>query len=111
MAEYMMPAPGDGAGSDAGRTKPLNFAALTPVWARAEINIYANPMALSHAAEEALDFAEIVHDIDCEDRGRLFPYAIRDRCANPLLLMRFLPGDVTDAVRREAERMLRAWPT
>jgi len=110
MAECMLPAPGGSAGSDAGQTEPLNIAALTPVWAQPEISIFRRPMALSHAAEQALDFAEIVHDMDCEDRGRLFPNAIRERCANPLLLMHYLPGDATPAVRREAERMLRAWP-
>jgi hypothetical protein len=110
MCEYMMPAPGEGAGNDAGRTKPQDRIDLTPVWASPEINIFRSPMSLSHAAEQALDFAETVHDMDCEDRGRLFPNAIRERCADPLLLLRFLPGDATLAVRREAERMLRAWP-
>lgn len=110
MAEYIMPAPGEGAGRDTGPTKPQDRIDLTPLWARPEINIFSAPMALSYAAEEALAFAEIAHDIHCEDRGLLFPNPIRERCANPLLLMRFLPGDATDAVRREAERMLRAWP-
>ncbi|MFN4134956.1 MAG: hypothetical protein ACK4G2_04835 [Novosphingobium sp.] len=110
MCEYMMPAPGEGAGNDAGRTKPQDRIDLTPVWACPEINIFHRPMALSHAAEEALDFAEVVHDMESESRGRLFPNAIRERCANPLLLLRYLPGDATPAVRREAERMLRAWP-
>lgn len=110
MAECTLPAPGNGAGSNAGQTEPLDKFGFTAIWANPEISIFRRPMALSHAAEQALDFAEIVHDMDCEGRGRLFPNAIRERCANPLLLMHYLPGDVTAAVRREAERMLRAWP-
>ncbi len=108
MAEYMMPAPGEGAGNDAGRTKPQDRIDLTPLWARPEISNC--PCALEYAAERALGYAETVHDFDCEDRGRLFPGPIFDRCADPLLLMDFLPFDAIDPVRREAERMLRAWP-
>ena len=108
MAEYMMPAPSEGAGNDAGPTKPQNQPDLTPPWARAEISNW--PGAVQSAAELALDYAEVVHDIDSEDRGHLFPAAIRERCSDPMLLVDFLPFDAIAPVRREAERMLRAWP-
>lgn len=108
MAEYMMPAPRGGAGNDAGRTKPQDRIDLTPIWACREISNC--PCAVEYAADRALDYAETVHDFDCEDRGRLFPGPIFDRCADPLLLIDFLPFDVIDPVRRAAERRLRAWP-
>lgn len=107
MANSNVPAPCAGAGT-AGPTKAQDQLGLTPVWASAEIN--NRPFAIDYAAECALDYAEMVHDADCECRGRLFPNAIRERCANPTLLLRFLPFDVTATVRREAERKLLAWP-
>lgn len=107
MANSNVPAPCEGAGN-AGPTKPLDRLDLTPLWASNEIS--NRPFALDYAAELALDYAETVHDMDCEDRGRLFPGPIFDRCDNPLLLMRFLPFDTTQAVRREAKRKLRSWP-
>jgi hypothetical protein len=108
VAEYMMPAPGEGAGWIAGPTKPQDRIDLTPLWARPEISNCR--WAVEYAAKRALDYAEVVHDMDCECRGLLFPNPIRERCANPLLLMDFLPFDVTHTVRRAAERRLRAWP-
>ena len=108
MAEYIMPAPGEGAGRDAGPTKPQDRIDLTPLWARPEISNC--PCGVEYAAERALGYAETVHDMDCECRGLLFPNTIRERCADPLLLMRFLPFDAIAPVRRAAERRLRAWP-
>ncbi len=107
MAEHLWPAPCEGAGAS-GLTELLDVADNRPSWAREEIS--NRPFAISHAADLALEYAEIVHDMDCECRGRLFPGPIIDRCANPLLLMNFLPFDAIATVRREAERMLRAWP-
>jgi hypothetical protein len=106
MANGNVPAPCEGAGS-LGGTKPQDQTDHRPPWAWPEIS--DRPSAISYAAELALEYAEAVHDFDAEDRGRLFPNAIRERCADPLLLMRFLPFDVTQAVRREAERKLRTW--
>lgn len=103
---YEMPAPCEGAGD--------NGADLTPApsswpfsWADEITNL--SGLACDYGARQAIDYAETVHDIDCEDRGRLFPHAIRERCANPLLLMDFLPHGATEPVRRAAERLLRAW--
>ena len=107
MAEDVMPAPCEGAGDDAGATKPQHQLDLTPSWARHEIS--NRPFAIDYATDLALQYAETVHDFDCEDRGRLFPNAIFERCANPLLLMHFLPDDAIPPIRREAERRLRAW--
>ncbi len=108
MAEHMMPAPCEGAGDDSGASQPQDRPDLTPSWARPEIS--NRPFAIDYATDLALEYAETVHDIDCEDRGLLFPNAIFERCANPMLLMRFLPDDAIAPVRREAERRLRAWP-
>lgn len=108
MAEYMMPAPGEGAGNDAGRTKPQDRIDLTPLWARPEISNC--PCAIEYAAERALGYAETVHDMDCECRGLDWASAIQERCDHPPLLAALLPFDVSETVRREAERRLRAWP-
>ena len=73
---------------------------------------------LREAALEALRWAEMVHEMDCEARwpgweetlppvAAVAAVAAIQRRANPLLLMRYLPPDATDEVRREAERMLR----
>jgi len=104
--EYEMPAPCEGAGDNGADLTPAPSSWPFPwEW---EITNW-NGLACDYAARRALDYAETVHDIDCEDRGWLFPNAIRERCANPLLLLRFLPHGVTEPVRREAERLLRAW--
>lgn len=106
MPECAMPAPCEGAGCGE-PTGLLDFPPNRPSWANTEIS--NRPFALDYAAELAVEYAEIVHDMDCEDRGMSWPTGIRQRCADPLLLMRFLPLDATQAVRREAERKLRAW--
>jgi len=108
MAEYIMPAPCKGAGDDSGASQPQDQPDLTPSWARPEIS--NRPLAIDYATDLALEYAETVHDIDSEDRGLDWASAIGERCANPMLLMRFLPFDAIPAVRREAERRLRAWP-
>lgn len=108
MAEYVMPAPCKGAGDDSGASQPQDQGDLILLWAWPEIS--NRPFALECAVDLALEYAETVHNIDCEDRGLLFPNAIFERCNNPLLLMRFLPDDAIEPVRREAERRLRAWP-
>lgn len=103
MLHENMPAPCEGAGD--------NGADLTPApsswpfsWAD-EITNW-NGLACDYGARRALACAEMIHDMDCEDRGQLFPNAIRERCADPLLLLRFLPNGVTEPVRRAAERLL-----
>jgi hypothetical protein len=108
VAEYVMPAPGESAGRDTGPTKPQHRMDLSPLWARPEIS---NCRCLvEYATERALGYAKTVHDFDCECRGLDWASAIGERCDNPLLLIRFLPFDATEAVRRAAERRLRAWP-
>lgn len=107
MDRCQMPAPGEGAGDDTGASQPQNRVTPPFTWAVPEIILC--PWMVSYAAYRALDYAEAVHDFDCEDRGQLFPNNIWERCDDPLLLMRYLPDDAIDAVRHEAERMLRAW--
>ncbi|MGC4252649.1 MAG: hypothetical protein QM605_14585 [Sphingobium sp.] len=101
--EYEMPAPYEEAGDNGADLTPA--ASFWPIPWEWEISKWSG-IALAYAARQALTYAEAVHDMDCEDRGLLFPNAIRERCADPLLLMRFLPHGITEPVRREAERML-----
>lgn len=108
VAKYIMPAPREGAGRIAGPTKPQDRIDLTPLWARPEISNCQ--LLVEYATERALGYAETVHDFDCECRGLDWASAIGERCDDPLLLMDFLPFDVTHTVRRAAERRLRAWP-
>lgn len=106
MLHENMPAPCEGAGKG---SVDLAAALSTcpPPWAD-EITNWSG-LACDYAARRALNYAELAHDCDCDDRGLPFPHEIRERCANPLLLLRFLPHGVTEPVRREAERLLRAW--
>lgn len=108
MAKKMMPAPCEGAGDASRLRQPRQQMEYIPNWARPEIS--NRPFAIDYAAELALEFAETVHDMDSEDRGLDWASAIQERCDDPLILMKFLPFDATPAVRREAERKLRAWP-
>lgn len=107
MAKDKMPAPCEGAGDDSGASQPQDRLDLTPSWARHEIS--NRPFAIDYATDLALDYGETVHNFDCEDRGLDWASAIQERCANPMLLMRFLPHDTIAPVRHEAERRLRAW--
>jgi hypothetical protein len=121
VAEYMMPAPGEGAGNDAGRTKPQDRRDYSFIWARPEINKLDTPWRLRAAALLALSFAAMVHEAECESRWvgyvegwvdlpsipEVAAAAAIQRRANPMILMRFLPPEATENVRREAERLLR----
>lgn len=103
VAEYETPAPDEGAGEEGAYLTVATSSWPWP-WEREITNL--DGLACDYGARRAIDYAETVHDMDCEDRGRLFPNAIRERCADPLLLLRYLPHGVTEPVRRAAERLL-----
>lgn len=104
MPEYTLPAPMQGAGV-AGRSnsQPVTYAYLA--CARDEISNF--PLALDCAADAAIAFAEIVHEMECEGAGQDWATALGLRLDDPLVLLPHLPPQATDAVRREVERKLR----
>jgi len=103
MLNVSMPAPCEGAGKGT-----VDVAAALSIWPPAwerEISKW-DGLACDYAARLALDCAETIHDMDCEDRGLDWASALQERCDEPLLLLRFLPVGTVAPVRREAERLL-----
>ena len=66
------------------------------------------PFALHYAARRAVEFAEIVFDMDREfEDGLDWAGQVQARCDAPVdHLMRCLPPGLADATRAEASRML-----
>jgi hypothetical protein len=80
----------------------------TPSLSGRELAISELPFALRYAAERAVQFAEIVFDMDREfEDGLDWAGRAQARCYAPRAsLYRCLPPSLPEPVRREAERML-----
>ncbi|API58928.1 hypothetical protein BSL82_06040 [Tardibacter chloracetimidivorans] len=100
---YEKPAP---VGTGAGLTEANHRAPSSPEDRRPAISEL--PFALHYAAERAVEFAEIVFDMDREFEDELdWAGRAQARCYAPYAaLYRCLPPSLPEPVRREAERML-----
>ena len=103
VAEYETPAPDEGAGEEGAY---LTVATSSWPWPWEREISKLNGLACDYGARRALVCAELIHEMDCEDRGLDWASALQERCDDPFVLLRFLPIGTVASVRREAERLL-----
>lgn len=102
MADNEMPAP---VGTGAGLTEANH--ATAPSLPGHDRAISELPLALHYAVERAVEFAEIVFDMEHEAEGLDWAGRVQARCYAPhATLYRCLPPNLAEPVRRAAERML-----